>query len=72
MAGQKKSVKNGMVLFADGPGPYVIELLSPNANRGFRRHCPKTYYNNYHLDELKDVIAILETLFKQMNLDGPC
>ena len=71
MAEKRKSAKNGMALPVDGPGPYLVELLSPSANRGFRSQCPETNYENYHLTELRVAVALFKKLMALVNMK-PC
>jgi hypothetical protein len=68
---RKLDQEKGIILVADGTG-YIVELLSPAGQRGFRFHCPKSYADYYQLPELQRVVAVLEILMKLMREGDPC
>jgi|GEM_PF-3776966 hypothetical protein len=68
---RKIDADKGIMLVADGTG-YKVELLSPNAKRGFSFHCPKSYADFYQLPELKRVVAVLHLLMGLIQMGDPC
>ena len=53
------------------PPPYYVEVLAPNAARGFEIRMPKSYFDSYHLPELENYVLVLKKLLGVMGMSGP-